>query len=59
MQFHGTFLSSGFNHPLKFDDDVEDEDARLSERELDSAEQDLGSLDAHMSLGGVPVGLGA
>ena len=58
MEFHGTFLASGFNHPLKFDDDVEDEDARLSERELDSAEQDLGSLDAHMSLGGVPVGLG-
>lgn len=58
MKFHGTFLASGFAHPDKFDDDVEDEDARFSERVLDSEEQDLGSLEAHMSLDGVPVGVG-
>jgi hypothetical protein len=57
LQFHGTRRPEGTNHPDRFDDDIEDEDAIRSENFLDAAEQDTAGFEGHVVAGGEPVGL--
>ncbi len=57
LQFHGELTTQGFRQPDKFDDDVEDDDAQRSERDLDFAEQDVSSFEGSVTENGAPVGI--
>lgn len=55
LEYHTELLPMGFQHPSAFDDDVEDEDARLSERTGKAQEDDLSTSVGEFIVDGAPV----